>query len=145
MRSYRFTPGPIHLFRLDRGADLYQEISRFATDHGITAATVGFLGAVQRASLRYYDQEAREYRDFQIDEPLEVVSGVGNVTLLDGAPFLHIHAAFSDEHGHGHGGHVNTGTIVFALEAAVQELEGEAPVRLPDDESGLTLWGGGAG
>jgi predicted DNA-binding protein with PD1-like motif len=141
MHSFRFTPGPIHLFRLPRDADLYEEISRFASEHGITAATVTFLGAVQRASLRYYDQEARQYQDFVIEHALEVVSGVGNVTLLNGEPFLHIHAAFTDEFGRGHGGHVNTGTVVFAIEVTVQELDGDAPVRLPDLASGLSLWG----
>ena len=83
MHSYRFSPGPIHLVRIGRDADLYEEISRFASERGITAATVSFLGAVQCAALRYYDQETRRYQDFAIEHPLEVVSGVGNVTLLD--------------------------------------------------------------
>jgi predicted DNA-binding protein with PD1-like motif len=141
MHSYRFSPGPIHLLRVERDADLYEEISRFASGRGITAATVSFLGSVQRASLRYYDQEARRYQDFAIEHPLEVVAGVGNVTLLHGEPFLHIHAAFTDEFGRGHGGHVNVGTVVFAVEATIQELVGDAPVRLPDPASGLSLWG----
>jgi predicted DNA-binding protein with PD1-like motif len=141
MHSYRFSPGPIHLLRIERDADLYREISRFASEYGITAATVSFLGAVQCAALRYYDQETRRYHDFAIEHPLEVVSGVGNVTLLDGEPFLHIHAAFTDEFGRGHGGHVNVGTVVFAIEVTIQELEGDAPVRLPDRASGLSLWG----
>ncbi len=144
MYRNRLTPGPVHLLRLPQGSDLVEEIGRFASEQGITAATVSFLGAVQRASLRYYDQSAHQYRDFTIDQPLEVVSGVGNVTLLDGEPFLHVHAAFADDQGRGHGGHVNAGTIVFALEVTVQELEGEAPVRLPDTASGLNLWGGDA-
>jgi len=141
MQAHRLTGGTVHLLRLSHGADLYDEMSRFVIDNDIRAATVTFLGAVQRASLRYYDQEAGEYRDFVIDEPLEVVSGVGNVSLLDGRPFLHIHAALADARGHAHGGHVNTGTAVFALEATIQELEGEPPIRLPDDCTGLTLWG----
>jgi predicted DNA-binding protein with PD1-like motif len=98
------------------------------------------LGAVERASLRYYDQQALAYRDFTIDEPLEVVAAVGNVSLLDGEPFLHLHAALAAADGRGYGGHVHSGTVAFALEATVTVLDGEPPVRRHDAATGLTLW-----
>lgn len=140
MRTFRFDPGTVHLLRLDTDDDLYDTITGYVKRHHIEAAWVTFLGAVKRASLRYYDQEQKTYVDFSIDEPLEVVAGVGNVSVLDGEPFLHIHAAFADESGAGRGGHVSSGTVVFALEVSIQVLDGEPPVRLPDDCTGLTLW-----
>ena len=141
--SRTFTPGPIHLVRLATGDDLLEGITRHAADHGITAATVEYLGAVRRASLRYYDQDERVYRAFTIDEHLEVLSGVGNVSLLDGAPFVHTHMALADAQGRAFGGHVNFGTEVWAIEIRMQELTGaEPPVRELDDCTSLTLWGG---
>ncbi|MDX1691540.1 MAG: PPC domain-containing DNA-binding protein [Acidimicrobiia bacterium] len=141
--SRTFEPGPVHLVRLPTGADLLEGITGYAADRGIHVATVQYLGAVRRASLRYYDQEALEYRDFVIDEHLEVLSGVGNVSLLDGEPFVHTHMALADADGRAFGGHVNVGTEVWAIEIRLQELLGaEPPVRLPDDCTGLTLWGG---
>jgi predicted DNA-binding protein with PD1-like motif len=122
MISYRMEPGPIHI--------------------GIEAAWLSYLGAVSSASLRYYDQDERVYVDFEIDAHLEVLSGVGNVSLLDGAPFVHTHAAFADEEGRAWGGHLNTGTRVWALEVRIQELVGEPLVRRPDDCTSLSLWGG---
>lgn len=142
MRAYEFDPGRVHLLRLATGSDLYEEISAYATEHAVRAASVTFLGAVQQAALRYYDQEAKVYQDFTIDEHLEVVAGTGNVSLLDEAPFLHIHAVFADSDGKALGGHVNVGTMVFALEVTLHELVGDVPIRLPDDCTGLTLWGG---
>ena len=128
MKQFILQPGPVHLLRLDTDDDLYDTVTEYVRDHRIEAAAVSFLGAVRRASLRYYDQQAKQYVDFTIDEPLE------------GEPFLHIHAAFSDERGGGHGGHVNSGTVVFALEVTIASLEGKAPERRPDDCTGLTLW-----
>lgn len=142
MISYRMEPGPIHIVRLDTGEDLLEGITRYVTSQGITAAWLTYLGAVSRAALRYYDQNERVYRDFALDAHLEVLSGVGNVSLLDGAPFVHTHAAFGDEAGHAHGGHLNAGTTVFALEVSIQELIGETLVREPDDCTSLSLWGG---
>jgi predicted DNA-binding protein with PD1-like motif len=138
--AHRFAAGTIHLLRLSTGSDLYDSITAYGREHSIEVAWVNFLGAVRRASLRYYDQDAKEYRDYVLARHLEVVSGVGNLSLLDGDPFLHIHAALSDEDGAGFGGHVNSGTEVFAIEVMIHELEGDPPVRLPDECTGLTLW-----
>ena len=142
MRAYRFQPGPIHLLRLDRGSDLVEAITRYAAEQQIRAAWFTYLGAVSAASLRYYDQIEHEYHDFTLDRHLEVLSGVGNVSLLDGAPFVHTHAAFGDDQGLALGGHLNRGCTVFALEVNLQELIGEPPVRLPDEATGLKLWRG---
>ena len=140
MIPFVLQPGPVHLVRLETGSDLYDSITAYVRGAGIAAASVTFLGAVERAALRYYDQDGKAYRDFTIDEHLEVVAGVGNVSLLEAEPFLHIHAAFADDAGRAFGGHVNVGTVVFALEVTLHELVGDAPVREPDDCTGLTLW-----
>jgi predicted DNA-binding protein with PD1-like motif len=142
MISYRMEPGPIHVVRLNTGEDLLDGITGFAVEAGITAAWLTYLGAVSRAALRYYDQDERVYVDFDVDEHLEVLSGVGNVSLLDGKPFVHTHAAFADEDGKAWGGHLNSGTTVWALEIRIQELIGDALVREPDDCTSLSLWGG---
>lgn len=140
MKSFRYTPSRVHLLRLDTDGDLYDSITTYAERHGITTAWVNFLGSVRHAALRYYDQTAKQYEDYVLDEPLEVVAGVGNISLLNGQPFVHIHAALTDAAGRGCGGHVNRGTVVFAMEVMIQELEGVPPAREPDDCTGLTLW-----
>ncbi len=142
MISYRMEPGPIHLVRLNTGADLLDGLTAFAEENTIEAAWLTYLGAVSRASLRYYDQDDRVYRDFEIDRHLEVLSGVGNVSLLDGRPFVHTHATFADASGKAVGGHLNSGTTVWAMEIRIQQLAGEPIVREPDDCTSLSLWGG---
>ncbi len=145
MIAFSFEPSAVHLVRLNCGEDLYDGITAFVRERGIGAAAVNCLGAVTRASLRYYHQEEQRYVDFDLDRHLEVVAAVGNVSLLDGQPFLHLHAALADADGTAYGGHVNVGTEVFALEATIWELAGEPPVRELDDCTGLTLWGGTLG
>jgi predicted DNA-binding protein with PD1-like motif len=139
--GHRFLPGPVHLLRLATGGDIIESVTEYAADHDIGAASLSFLGAVRRASLRYYDQDAKRYVDFDVDKHLEIVAGVGNISVLDGSPFVHAHAAFADDSGAAYGGHVNSGTEVFACEVTLSELEGIAPVRRLDETTGLMLWG----
>ena len=142
MIAYRMSPGSVHLVRLNTGEDLLDGITAYVIEAEIQTAWLTYLGAVSCASLRYYDQSQRVYRDFELDQHLEVLSGVGNVSQLDGAPFVHTHAAFADAAGKAVGGHLNSGTTVWALEIRIQELIGEQPVREPDDCTSLSLWGG---
>lgn len=140
MTHYTYQTRQVHWLRVETGDDLLGAIESFVESHDIGTAWLSYLGAVTRASIRYYDQGLREYADFVIDEPLEVVAGTGNVSELDGRPFVHTHAVFSDEGGKAVGGHVNHGCEVWALEVKIEEYEGESPVRLPHDQTGLNLW-----
>ena len=140
MRAFHFEPASVHLVSLPTGEDLYSSLSAYAVEHSIRAASLTFLGAVRRASLRYYNQDEKRYQDFEVNKHLEVISGTGNVSVLDGDPFLHIHAAFADAEGKALGGHVNFGTEVFAIEVTLFQLDGTAPVRQFDETTGLMLW-----
>lgn len=130
------------MLRLDAGSDLLEELTAYVRHQDIRAASLTFLGAVRRASLRYYDQATLRYRDFTLNEHLEVTGGVGNVSLLDGEPFIHAHVTLADAAGRAFGGHVNTGTEVFVCEVSIHELNGEPPDRVFDATCGLPLWGG---
>lgn len=141
MSYHTYQPGPVHLLRIPTGEDLLGYLEEFVTEKAISMAWLSYLGAVAGASLRYYDQAEKEYCDFHIHQHLEVLSGVGNVSLLDGAPFIHTHAVFGDAGGRAFGGHVNHGCEVWALEVKIEEYVGQPPIRIPDEATGLSLWG----
>lgn len=143
MNHYRLDPGPVRLLRIPTGEDLLGYLEEFVTTEGIDNAWLSYLGALQSAALRYYNQANKEYNDFHIHDHLEVVSGVGNVSVLDGAPFIHTHAVLSDSAGHAFGGHVNHGCEVWAIEVKIEEFRGDPLVRVFDDVTGLSLWGAG--
>ncbi|MBI4536278.1 MAG: DNA-binding protein [Ignavibacteriae bacterium] len=126
---------------LERGTDLHDGITRIVQENAIRTGRVTGLGAVQKAKLAYYDQKQMKYTDIEINEPMEIVSMYGNVSVKDGKPFLHCHVALSDEKGNGKGGHLlPNGTPVFACEITIEEYEGPEIHRSLDERTGLTLW-----
>lgn len=124
--------------RLETGGDWRTQIEDFARAEGIDAAFFLGLGAVQDAELWYYDQADQEYAPVEFDEPLEVASCVGNVSLLDGEPFAHTHAVLSGADGSTVAGHLNAGTV-FAGELYVRAFEGTLE-RAHDETTDLDLW-----
>lgn len=126
--------------RLPHEGDLLESIEGFCRKNGIALGVFNALGAVKSARLAYYDQESREYREFAVDGPREMVSCMGNISLRDGLPIVHAHLALADGEGRTIAGHLMLGTPIFACEIFVQELLGEPLVRGLDEETGLLLW-----
>jgi predicted DNA-binding protein with PD1-like motif len=126
--------------RLPMGADLYESISRICTEEDIKIGKITVLGAVTKAAVAYYEQDKKEYKAITFDKHLEILNCTGNVSLKDGKPFVHMHATLADSQGGVLGGHVTTGTLVFACEVTIEELEGKALDRRLDQITGLNLW-----
>ena len=126
--------------RLAKGSDLVVEIERFCLERAVTAAQVTVIGAVRRARYAYYEQDDHRYRELESETHHEIVGFTGNVSLRDDKPFLHAHATFADADGATVGGHLLRGIEVFAAEVMIRELGDVSLIRMPDEETGLTLW-----
>jgi predicted DNA-binding protein with PD1-like motif len=142
MGAREYARGRRVVARLPHGGDLLDEIAAVADAHGMRAAELRAIGALQRARLAYYDQSAHEYGEFAVDAPVELIGLLGNVSLRDGATFVHAHATLAGHDGACLGGHVAPGCVVFACELVLQELVGDPLEREYDEVTGLTLWGG---
>ena len=126
--------------KLKRGDDLLGAISVICRENNIRLGRVEAIGAVEKATIGYYDQKRREYDFFTIDTPHEITSLTGNVSLKDNVPMVHAHVTLSDEKGVVKGGHLGPGTIVFACEVVIEGFEGPAFNRGFDEDTGLPLW-----
>jgi uncharacterized protein len=124
---------------LDSGAEIVGQITDLAEELEFETAFISAIGALSRADLGYYDQATREYHVFQVDEPVELAAFSGNISLLEGRPFVHAHAVLSDRTGKIRAGHFVRGTI-FAAEVYLQELCGLPLKRAYDSVTGLKLW-----
>ena len=125
---------------LPHDSDLLGAITDLARENNIEVGTIMAIGAVKKARIGYYDQSAREYREQDIEEPMEISSCLGNISLKDGEIFVHAHINLADREGRVMGGHLCAGTIVFAAECRITELKGESLKRSYDDITGLSLW-----
>jgi len=135
-----YETGKVILDGLPHGSDLLEAITDLARKNGIKTGTVMAIGAVKRARIGFYDQTGREYRERDIVEPMEISSCLGNISMKDGEIFVHAHVTLADREGRVMGGHLCSGTIVFAAECRISELRGEYLDRGYDETTGLSLW-----
>jgi hypothetical protein len=133
-------PREVFIGRLSHGGDLLEEITDICQRENIKLARFEALGAFQRARLAFYNQETHEYQFFVLDQPLEITKLVGNISLKDGSPFVHAHITLADKKGNAYGGHLASGTVVFACEFMLEVFDGPVLQRDFDETTGLFLW-----
>jgi predicted DNA-binding protein with PD1-like motif len=127
------------ILRLQHDTDLVQSMTELAKSRGIAAGSFTVIGALKRARLGYYDQKKHEYRETKIASPHEIASCIGNVSIKDGEPFIHVHVVLADETGNTKAGHLFEG-IVFAAEVHLRQLVGPRLERKYDEVTDLSLW-----
>ena len=135
-----YETGKVVMAGLPHDSDLLGAITDLARENNIEVGTIMAIGAVKKARIGYYDQKTWEYREQDIEEPMEISSCLGNISLKDGEIFVHAHINLADREGRVMGGHLCAGTIVFAAECRITELKGESLKRSYDDIIGLSLW-----
>ncbi|MCK8823739.1 PPC domain-containing DNA-binding protein [Fuchsiella alkaliacetigena] len=136
----KYQQGNIYMGRLDYETDLLKELTAIVKDKNIKSGRINVIGAVKKATISFYDQQKKEYRDLTWVEEMEIVNCVGNISLRDGEAIIHAHITLGTSAGKLRGGHLAAGTIVFAAEYIIEEFIGEAFERGTDKVTGLPLW-----
>ncbi|HJY11707.1 MAG TPA: PPC domain-containing DNA-binding protein [Flavobacterium sp.] len=72
-------------------SSIVQALTDFVLNQNIKSGQVTGIGAVNEATLRFFDFSTKDYVDKKFDEQMEVTNISGNVSLLDDKPLLHLH------------------------------------------------------
>lgn len=124
---------------LDNGDEAMEHIRRFAEREGIHAAQITGIGAFEKAVLRYFDWERKEYLDNPVDEQVEVASLIGDIGEGDGGKAeVHVHLVLGRRDGGALAGHLKSGQVRPTLELIVTESPAHL-CRRKDAETGLNL------
>ena len=62
------------LLVMDKGDEAFEQITTFAREHEVTAASLTAIGAATSATLGYFDPEIVDYRSTRFDEQMEICS-----------------------------------------------------------------------
>ncbi len=108
--------GELFVIRFEDGEVFPDQLLSFLEAQSIRGGSLSGLGAVSNAIVAFFDTEAREYRDIELDEQLEVLALVGNVAIYQGAPLVHAHVTLGRRDGTALGGHLRRATVRPTLE-----------------------------
>ena len=131
--------GSTYALRIDLGEDIVESLKKLCAAEQIRLGRVEAIGAADHAVIGVYDLGKKEYYPETIDEFMEITSLNGNITVMDGKPYIHLHATLADQRHTVHGGHVLEMRVGATCEMFVTALEGEV-TRQKDESLGINLW-----
>ena len=131
--------GDRFFIRLETGDEVHPSLVELAEREKLLGGWLSGIGAASDVELGYYDLARKEYVRIPIEGDVEVASVSGSLGVVDGKPFVHLHAVVSDRESRARGGHlfraVTGATLEFLLVVANAPIE-----RTFDESSGLNLW-----
>lgn len=111
-----------YAMRLDPGDELIASLRQFAGDQEIVAGFIHGLGSVSQATLGFLDPETGEYVRRRFEEPMEVgsLSGTISISAEDQRPFVHLHAVLAPRELIAYSGHVHEARTGAVMEIIVE-------------------------
>jgi predicted DNA-binding protein with PD1-like motif len=109
---------------MEPGEDVLETIEKVARRHNVASGQLMLIGAIAGAKLGYFDLESKSYKHFEVDEDVEVVSCMGNISMHEDSLVVHAHMIVADAQGRCHGGHLLPGCKVsVTIELFINEVE----------------------
>ena len=103
------------------GDEAASSIAAFACEKGLRGSHFTAIGGFSRATLGYYDWEAKTYFRIPVDEQVEVLSLIGDIAIEKSEPKVHAHVVVGLRDGSTRGGHLLEGFVRPTLEIVIAE------------------------
>ncbi len=130
----------LHTLKLEKGDVVFEEITNYATLHGIKFAKVQMFGAVSDVTIGFL-LETGEYKWKKIEkESLELLPCMGSLAWDGEKLELHMHGSFTDEDFIMYGGHIKEMKIFGVGEVYITELSNKKVSKKLDPATNLKLW-----
>ena len=120
------------IYGLRSGAKIPEDVLAVSVREKVATALFTGIGGVKNASLAYFNRETKQYEEHKFSEELEATSLIGNITIKDRKPSLHVHGTFGRRDMSVIGGHVISATVSPLLEFVLTPARNRA-VRQFDD------------
>lgn len=129
--------GNVIIARFDDGEELVSAFRLLCAARRITGGVVSAIGAVRDAEIAVFNPETKRYTDMLVKENCEIVSLAGFASVLDNAPWPHLHVALARPDFTVVGGHLKKAIVSPTCEMAIT-ITGRLE-RKKDAKSGLAL------
>jgi predicted DNA-binding protein with PD1-like motif len=120
------------------GDEAFSGLLAFAEKYHVTSAHFTAIGAVNGATLGWFDPQRKMYKMIPITGQHEVIGMSGDIALYQGKPVVHTHMVVGTSDGATRGGHVLAAYVSPTLEVMVTVDRVSMQKRF-DPDTDLTL------
>jgi predicted DNA-binding protein with PD1-like motif len=121
-----------------QGDEAFSGLLEFAEKYHVTSAHFTAIGALNKATLGWFDPQRKMYKKIPISGQHEVIAMSGDIALYQGKPVVHTHMVVGSPDGTTRAGHVLDAYVSPTLEVMVT-VDPVAMHKRLDPETNLTL------
>jgi predicted DNA-binding protein with PD1-like motif len=121
-----------------QGDEAFSGLLEFAEKYDVTSAHFTAIGALNGATLGWFDPQRKMYKKIPINGQHEVIGMSGDIALYRGKPLVHTHMVVGSPDGTTRAGHVLAAYVAPTLEVMVT-VEPVAMQKRFDPATDLTL------
>lgn len=132
--------GSTYIVSINNQSELVAALNNFIKTAGITLGTVNGIGAVNQATLRFFDPQTKNYVDKTFSQQMEIANLTGNISTKDGKEYTHYHVTLGDNNYNAMAGHLLEATINGAGEFVINAIPNGHLERNYNDEVGLNFY-----
>mgnify|MGYP001181083254 FL=1 len=124
---------------IDKGELVNDKLLEVAKIEKLNSGWINGLGAISDIEIGYWDIEKKIYIKKYFDEDYELLSLIGNISLVNNQSFIHTHISFSNTEFKVFGGHMFDAKVIAAAEFCIFTSNYHLHRKLNCD-IGLSLW-----
>ena len=124
--------------RIDKGEEIVDQLKTICKKLDIKLGSIVGIGATDKVTIGLLNTKTKKYQSKEFTGDHEIASLVGNITLMNGEVYLHLHATICNVEHKALGGHLTSAVISATFEGIIDIIEGQV-TREYNDEVGLNL------
>jgi len=119
--------------------EIVSALATFCKDKNIRSGEISGIGAVDKAVLRFFNPQTKQYVDRTFTGQMEIAGLAGNISTLDGEIYLHLHITLGCEDYSAKAGHLLSAVLSGAGEFFITDFGTELK-RTFDPDLGLNCY-----
>ena len=131
--------GNTYVVSIQNHNEITNAITVFVKEQDIKAGTITGIGAVNEATLRFFDPATKEFVDKTFSEQMEITNLTGNISQQNNKHYVHMHVTLGRNDYTALAGHLLTAKINGAAEFIIESFDGTVN-RYYDKKIGLNLY-----
>jgi predicted DNA-binding protein with PD1-like motif len=126
------------IIRIDKGEEIVDILKTICKKLDIKLGSIVGIGATDKVTIGLLNTKTKKYQSKEFTGDHEIAPLVGNITLMNGEVYLHLHVTICNVEHKALGGHLTSAVVSAMFEGIIDIIEGQV-TREYNDEVGLNL------
>lgn len=126
------------IVRIDKGEEIVSALKQLCISLHITLGTITGIGATDNVTIGLMNTKTKKYQSTRFTGDHEISSLVGNIMIMGGEVYLHLHVTICNAEHKAFGGHLTSAIVSATFEGVIDVIEGQVNRKF-DQTVGLNL------